>query len=98
METMCQDIQDQLPTLIGQPDTDNRQTLQKHTSSCASCSDYLKALHDDDRLIEQFVGDLQAVIEAVRDKAIYEVVCSRPEQRKRILGNVRKLLRSLRFS
>jgi hypothetical protein len=63
MEDICQNIQEQMPEFIGGTLSAERTAeLQQHVDSCPACSEYLKALQADDKLLGDFAQAMQQVV------------------------------------
>ncbi|MHC4574187.1 MAG: anti-sigma factor family protein [Planctomycetota bacterium] len=71
MENTCRDIQKLMPGLIeGTLTREQTAELQDHISQCRACSQHLKALQRDDRLLTAFAKTMRSTIAGIEDSVI----------------------------
>jgi len=88
MEDICQNIQEWMPEFIaGSLSAERTAELQQHVDSCPACSEYLKALQGDDKLLGDFAEAMQPVVNRLEKNVMDTLSCttsSKPVSQKSI--------------
>jgi len=71
MKNVCQNIREQMPEFIaGTLSAEEKDELLHHIDSCPACSEYLKALQADDKLLGDFAEAMQPVVNRLENNVI----------------------------
>ncbi len=98
MKDVCRQIQEQIPLYIdGSLSEQQEQVVRDHVSQCGHCSDYLRAIEQDDKLLGSFVSSMRPNIGQVEKKVIAEIG-HRPRQCTARAMGILKGSRFLRYA
>ncbi len=74
MEDVCRNIREQIPELVtGALPPERAARLRQHISQCQACSEYLRALQADDKLLGDFAEAMQPAVTRLEDNVTEEL-------------------------
>jgi len=76
MEDNCRNIREQIPELIaGALSSERAAQLRQHISQCQACSEYLRALQTDDKLLGDFAEAMQPTLTRLENNVFETLNC-----------------------
>lgn len=94
MKDICRQIQEQIPLYIdGSLSEQQEQAVRDHIAQCEQCSDYLRAIEQDDKLLSSFVESMRPSIGRVEK----EVISAVEGQQENRIGGAAGILKKSRF-
>ena len=77
MENSCQNIQEQILELVtGSLPTEKIAEIQRHISRCPACSEYLRVLEADDKLLGDFAEAMRPTVARLEKNVIDALSCT----------------------
>jgi len=93
MEDNCRNIREQIPELIaGALSSERAAELRRHISQCPTCSEYLRALQTDDKLLGDFAEAMQPTLTRLENN-VFETLNREPSDESVGLISIWKTIR-----
>lgn len=94
MEKNCRVIQEQIAELVTDSlSAEKAAELKRHINQCPSCSEYLRALQADDKLLGDFADAMQPIVVRIEDRVISGLKDRQPSSSSDPSGVLRVIVR-----
>jgi hypothetical protein len=92
MDDICERIQEQIPELItGTLPAEKAEELRRHIDTCPACSEYLRALQADDRLLSDFAEAMQPSVSRLEDNVL-DVLNGQASEKRPVATSIRSMI------